>query len=56
MKAGQSQIVRWVSKLVAKPAKAPKQSRLSGLRELDLQQLNQVSGGNGGTATPTKGW
>lgn len=56
MKAGQFQIVRWVSKLVAKPARTSRKARASAVRELDPQQLRQVAGGDGGYTLPNKGW
>lgn len=58
MKVGQSQVVRWVSKLIAKPSvRSPRHASVSSLRELDATQLRQVSGGDGGsTSSPGKTW
>jgi hypothetical protein len=57
MKIGQTAVVRWVSKLVAKePARVEKRSG-AGLRTLDAEQLRRVAGGTGETAqSPNKGW
>lgn len=59
MKLGQSSIVRWVSKLVAKePSQRVQQVRPANLRVLDADQLRQVGGGGGGGSaqSPNKGW
>lgn len=58
MKVGQKSIVRWMSKWVAKSQEPAANKRASkGLREIDSEQLRQVSGGNGGSSTlPNKGW
>lgn len=58
MKLGQSSIVRWVSKLVAKePSQRVQQVRAANLRVLDTDQLRKVGGGGGGSAqSPFKGW
>lgn len=58
MKVGQKSIVRWMSKLVATGAsRSARKQCVVGLRELDVEQLRHVSGGNGGSSqTPTKGW
>jgi hypothetical protein len=53
MKAGQFQVVRWVSKLVTGKPGRKSQDGCAGLRELDAQQLRQVAGG---TSTPNKTW
>jgi hypothetical protein len=57
MKIGQNNVVRWVSKLVAKesPARVEKR-RAAGLRTLDAEQLRHVAGGDGSSLLPTKGW
>jgi hypothetical protein len=58
MKAGQKTIVRWMSKLVANGAgRSAYKPRSAALRELDVDQLRHVSGGEGGsTQLPNKGW
>jgi phosphohistidine phosphatase SixA len=50
-----SSIVRWVARLVGG---APRRARESAgaLQSLDADQLRQVSGGNGTTQAPNKGW
>ena len=57
MKVGQKTIVRWMSKLVATGASrsARKQSTVT-MRELDVEQLRHVGGGNGASQLPNKGW
>ena len=58
MKVDQKSIVRWMTKWVAKSA-APSSRRhgAKALRELDNEQLRQVSGGDGGSSQlPNKGW
>jgi hypothetical protein len=58
MKVGQKSIVRWMSKWVSK-AQDPAAKALTSkrLREIDSEQLRQVSGGSGGPSTlPNKGW
>lgn len=56
MKVGQSQVVRWVSKLVSRPGRTATEAKRGELRELSTVQLRQVSGGDGSTAMPTKTW
>jgi hypothetical protein len=58
MKVGQKAIVRWMSKLVAKGASRPvRKGCPAGLRELDAEQLREVSGGVGdSTQLPRTGW
>jgi len=59
MKLGQSSLVRWVSKLVAKePPRQVPQVRAANLRVLDANHLRQVGGGGGGGSeqSPNKGW
>jgi thiamine monophosphate kinase len=58
MKVGQKTIVRWMSKVAAKGAiqSAYKQS-VTKLRELDVEQLRHVSGGDGiSTQLPKGTW
>jgi hypothetical protein len=55
MKVGQSSIVRWVAKLVAKDAQAPAK-QTPQIRTLGVEQLRQVAGGDGSTSLPHKGW
>ena len=56
MKVGQKSIVRWISARVGKRIEPtmPK-SPLSQLRELETEQLRQVSGGTG-SSLPKVGW
>lgn len=57
MKIGQTAVVRWVSKLVAKEPARLEKRRGAGLRTLDAEQLRQVAGGTGeSTQSPHKGW
>jgi hypothetical protein len=58
MKADQKTIVRWMSKLVAKgTGRSARKLSVSGLRQLDTEQLRQVCGGTGGaTQGPNRGW
>ena len=57
MKIGQTAVVRWVSKLVAKEPARLEKRRGAGLRTLDAEQLRQVAGGTGETTqSPFKGW
>jgi hypothetical protein len=56
MKLVQKPIARWMSKLVAKGAgQADRKQSVAGLRELDTEQLRQVSGGSGGSSQLPKG-
>jgi hypothetical protein len=56
MKVGQKTIVRWMSKVAAKSASqsAHKQS-VTKLRELDVEELRYVSGGDGSSTQLPKG-
>jgi hypothetical protein len=58
MKVGQQTIVRWMSKLVAKgTGQSHRKQTATGLRELNAEQLRQVSGGDGGSSQlPKTGW
>ena len=57
MKVGQKSLVRWVSKLMAQGvSRSTRKATSAGLRELDVEQLRHVGGGNGQTSTPYKGW
>ena len=57
MKVGQKSLARWISKLVAQTAgRSARKSMSAGLRELDAEQLRQVSGGAVGTQLPKTGW
>jgi hypothetical protein len=57
MKVGQKTIVRWMSKLVANGAgRSPRQQNSAALRELDVEQLRHVGGGNGSSQLPKTGW
>ena len=57
MKVGQKTIVRWMSRLVATGAsRSARKQHTVALRELDLDQLRHVGGGDGTSQTPTKGW
>ena len=57
MKAGQKTIVRWMSKLVATGAsRSVRKQSTAALRELDVEQLRYVGGGDGTSQLPNKGW
>ncbi len=57
MKVGQKTIVRWMSKLVAQGAgRSIRHRHAAVLRELDMEQLRHVGGGNGASQLPNKGW
>lgn len=57
MKVGQKTIVRWISKQVAKRSESSAgKSLLTGMRELDADQLRHVSGGSGSTNLPKTTW
>jgi hypothetical protein len=57
MKAGQKTIVRWMSKLVANGAsRSVRKQSTAALRELDVDQLRHVGGGDGASQSPNKGW
>jgi hypothetical protein len=57
MKVGQKAIVRWMSKLVTTGAsRSVRKQSTAALRELDVEQLRHVGGGDGSSQTPTKGW
>ncbi len=57
MKVGQKTIVRWMSKLVANGAsRSVRKQHTAALRELDLDQLRHVGGGDGTSQLPNKGW
>lgn len=57
MKVGQKTIVRWMSKLVANGAsRSVRKQSTAALRELDLEQLRHVGGGDGTSQSPNKGW
>jgi hypothetical protein len=57
MKAGQKTIVRWMSKLVAQGAsRSARKPAASRLRELDSEQLRQVSGGASESQSPKGTW
>ena len=58
MKVGQKSIVRWVSKWANKSQEpAGNKQAPKGLREIDSEQLRQVSGGTGGSSQlPKTGW
>jgi hypothetical protein len=57
MKVGQKAIVRWMSKLVANGAsRSTRQQHSTVLRELDVEQLRHVGGGNGGSQSPKGTW
>jgi hypothetical protein len=55
---GQSNIVRWVVKLVAKrPSTDSRTAARREIRTLDAEQLRHVGGGTGSTTDgPNKGW
>jgi hypothetical protein len=56
MKVGQKTIVRWMSKAAAKgAAQSACKSSATKLRELDVEQLRHVSGGDGGSTLLPKG-
>jgi hypothetical protein len=58
MKVGQKAIVRWMSRLVTKGAtRSARKVSAAGLRELDAEQLREVSGGaDNSTQLPRTGW
>ncbi len=57
MKVGQKTIVRWMSKLVANGAsRSVRKQSTAALRELDVEQLRHVGGGDGTSQSPNKGW
>lgn len=58
MKVGQKSIVRWMTKWVSKSVEPTSHKQASrSLREIDSDQLRQVSGGNGGSSQlPKTGW
>jgi hypothetical protein len=57
MKVGQKSFARWMSKLVTQGASRSVRKPMSDcLRELDVEQLRQVSGGTGGSQLPKTGW
>ena len=57
MKVGQKIIVRWMSKLVANGAsRSVRKQGTAALRELDVEQLRHVGGGDGASQSPNKGW
>jgi hypothetical protein len=57
MKVGQKTFVRWMSKLVANSASRPvRKQHSSVLRELGVDQLRHVGGGDGSASLPNKGW
>lgn len=57
MKVGQKTIVRWMSKLVAHGvSRSARHQHAVVLRELDMEQLRHVGGGNSVTQLPNKGW
>ena len=57
MKVGQKTIVRWMSKLVATGAsRSVRKQSTAALRELDVEQLRYVGGGDGTSQLPNKGW
>jgi hypothetical protein len=57
MKVGQKTIVRWISKQVAKRSESSAgKSLLTGMRELDADQLRHVSGGSGPANLPKTNW
>lgn len=56
MKVGQKTIVRWMSKVAAKGAsQLAREQSATKLRELDVEQLRHVSGGDGGSTLLPKG-
>ena len=57
MKVGQKTIVRWMSKLVANGAsRSVRKQSTAALRELDVEQLRHVGGGDGTSQLPKTGW
>jgi hypothetical protein len=57
MKIGQKSLARWMSKLVAQGAgRSTRKPMAAGLRELDAEQLRQVSGGLSEAQLPKTGW
>jgi hypothetical protein len=58
MKVGQKSVARWISKLVTQSTShSARKSTAAGLRELDVEQLRQVSGGTGSSSQlPKTGW
>jgi hypothetical protein len=58
MKVGHKSIVRWVSKWATKSREPSATKQMpKGLREIDSEQLRQVSGGTGGSSQlPKTGW
>jgi hypothetical protein len=56
MKVGQKTIARWMSKAAAKGvSQSARTQSVTKLRELDVEQLRHVSGGDGGATQLPKG-
>jgi hypothetical protein len=56
MKVGQKTIARWMSKVTAKGvSQSARKQSVTKLRELDVEQLRHVSGGDGGATQLPKG-